>query len=118
MTALPHIIFRLVLIVRIVRIVALAPAAVQHLTLPHTPWTGSQCKPGGLCLAQVLSLASCRKLGCGAALLTPGFGALRELDLSWCIELRSSSLTRVGCGAPCIGPVGSCRSFPCMQNFL
>ena len=52
------------------------------------------CAPGR---PQVLKLAFCARMGSGAALLAPGFSALRKLDLSWCSALRSESLKHVGC---------------------
>ena len=55
------------------------------------------CSESCVALPQVLKLAFCARLGSGAALLTPGFCALRELDLSWCSALRSESLELVGC---------------------
>ena len=46
---------------------------------------------------QVLKLVFCARMGSGAALLAPGFSALRKLDLSWCSAVRSESLRHIGC---------------------
>ncbi|KAK9845496.1 hypothetical protein WJX81_007960 [Elliptochloris bilobata] len=45
---------------------------------------------------RVLTLAFCSMLDSGVALLTPGFTALRELNLSWCSKLRTQSLKHIG----------------------